>query len=328
MKLLFIYSIILFFSATLNAEAWIPKIKLINGTNGQMGRADTIKLIALSGGMVPIFEDKEKSGEFTLPTQNVDERVPVLIQVQYKGVNYNKMVPPVPQLRQAVQEVLVYEVSDDSSMLSTRGLLQITKGQGHIRVHKLFLLSNRSKPPRSYSNSAGLEVFVPKNALEVTGQLTQGERGMPVPLSLTDGIVGKIIERPILPGESSLQVSYLLPMDSETVVLDDRLTFEKENQSILFYKPIDMQVTSSNALETIEDEIPEGMKAYRIQYDANRSVSLVFKGGTLEKEVAPRQRRIVNGKVFDTTEKSVLGVIAVLALLFSLSFLFTHKKTE
>lgn len=309
------------------AESWTPRIKIINGTTGQSGRADSIKLIALAGGMVPIYEENEKQGEFSLPTQTVDERTPILIQVNYRGVNYNKMVPPVPKMRADVQEVVVYDTTDEKNFLNIRGLLQISKGENHLRVYKLFLLSNKTNPKKSISNSGGLEIFVPENAVEVSGQLVQGEKGMPVPLNLTKGVLGRIMERPILPGESSLQISYIIPGSGDTMDLEDRLTIEKENETLLFFKPIDMKISSTNALEALADEdMPEGMKAYRVQYDSERKVKLSFSGGKIEKEFSTRQRRIINGTVFDTTEKSILGVVAVLAFLFSLSFLFIYKK--
>lgn len=63
-KLFLIVSII--FTLHLNAEEIDLKISLKNGTTGGVGRADTIKLIALQGGMTPIGEFQNKQGNFIL----------------------------------------------------------------------------------------------------------------------------------------------------------------------------------------------------------------------------------------------------------------------
>jgi len=319
------FCILLFVSLSIFPYNWTPRIKVKNGTTGNLATVD-LKLILLSGGMLPFYEAKNMQGEFSLPTQVIDDESPVLIQVNYKGVNYNKIVPPVPKFRDTTQEIIVYETTEEKKFLTIKGLIQVSKRENHLLVNKLYLLNNKSNPKLTILNSKGLEVFIPKEAQEITAQLLQGEKGMPIPLSLSPGNLGQVIQRPILPGESSLHISYLISSTAETIELEDKLIFEKENETLLFIKPTDMKVSSSNLLETISsEEIPEGMKAYRVKYDESRTVKLSFRGGSFENEF-PKQRKIVNGTIFDTPEKSILGVIAVLAFLYSLYFLFHPQQ--
>ncbi|MCX7998072.1 MAG: hypothetical protein N3A69_03850 [Leptospiraceae bacterium] len=310
----------------LEAYSWTPKLKLWNGTLNQRAKVETLKIISLNGGMVPIFEAKDLEGEVTLPTQDISETSPTLIQVTYKGVNYNKVVPPKKELQNSIHEIIVYELSNDKKILNIKGLVQITKQNKFLIVTKLYLLRNISNPKVTYLSKEGLEVFIPDNAKEVSAQLFQGN-GMPIPINLIQAPNRRIIERGILPGESSLQISYILEFENpEKIEFQDELTLEKENVGIIFLKPNDIKLKSNEKIEEMSDEeIPEGMRAVKVNYGDDRKVVLYLEGGTVPKEIS-QERKIQNGKIFNTTEKSLLGVIAVLSLLFSLSFIFVYNN--
>lgn len=310
----------------LESYPWTPKLRLWNGTLNQRAKVETLKIISLNGGMVPIFEAKDLEGEVTLPTQDISETSPTLIQVTYKGVNYNKVIPPKKELQNSVHEIIVYELSNDKKILNIKGLVQITKQNKFLIVTKLYLLRNISNPKVTYLSKEGLEVFIPNNAKEVSAQLFQGN-GMPIPINLIQAPNRRIIERGILPGESSLQVSYILEFENpEKIEFQDELTLEKENIGIIFLKPNDIKLKSNEKIEEMSDEeIPEGMRAVKVNYGEDRKVVLYLEGGTVPKEIS-QERKIQNGKIFNTTEKSLLGVIAVLSLLFSFSFIFVYKN--
>ncbi|MCB1177413.1 MAG: hypothetical protein KDK36_07535, partial [Leptospiraceae bacterium] len=143
MKLIFVIITLLGIFPLLG-EDWTPKISIKNGSTGTVGKADTIKLIALDSGMKPVGEYKEKVGEFTLPKINIPDGAPILIQAIYKGVNYNKMVPPAPQFRSKVQEVIVYEKTNSTKDLEVQSLIQIIRLKNFLNIHKVFLLNNKS----------------------------------------------------------------------------------------------------------------------------------------------------------------------------------------
>ena len=105
----------------MGAEELNLKISLKNGTSGGVGRADTIKLIALQGGMVPIGEFQNKQGDFVLEKINVPDEAPLLIQVNYKGANYNKMVPPKLPCLEQKQEITVYESTSEFKNIDVKG---------------------------------------------------------------------------------------------------------------------------------------------------------------------------------------------------------------
>ena len=139
-KLKIFISLFLLFFSYLPAEEINLKISLKNGTTGGIGKADTIKLIALQGGMVPIGEFQNKQGDFVLEKINFPDEAPVLIQVSYKGANYNKMVPPAPMFRTKLQEIIVYEVTSEFKGIDIKSLMQIIREENSIRVYKIFLI--------------------------------------------------------------------------------------------------------------------------------------------------------------------------------------------
>ncbi len=318
----------------LQAEELNLKISLKNGTDGGIGRADTIKLIALQGGMTPIGEFQNKQGDFLLEKINFPDEAPVLIQVSYKGANYNKMVPPTPMFRNKVQEITVYEITSDFKGMDVKSLMQILREENSVRVYKIFLIENNSNPPQSfYNKNSPLEIYVPKEATEVFGQLKQGDSKMGIPLTLTDGVKGKILDRPILPGSSELQISYSLPAKSlADISFKDEFSFEdKKSPRVIFFKPKDMKVEVKGAIgkEEIKDNIPQGLGALRVTYPAASSVEISVTGGSFEPEEDPHSaesRKVRNGTLFTTWDKSALGVIGIIGVLFTLSFVFVYRK--
>jgi hypothetical protein len=309
-------------------ENWNPKISIKNGSTGKKGQAESIKLIALQGGMVPIGEFSNKEGDFELGPIQVAEGVPILIQAIYKGVNYNKMIPPVPEMRSQIQEIIVYEKTDSTKGLLVQSLIQITRVTDALRIHKVYLLKNTTN--FSIENSDRMQVFIPKEAKEISGQLTQGKKGMPIPLSLQEGTKGKKIDRAILPGESSLQISYTIDSKkTEKTTLEELPILEDSNSLVVFLKPEDMNLEVQGAKSTIiqESDAPEGMGVVSIEFEKEKSFSLVVSGGEPFVEQVKAQQRVVNGNIFTTPEKSLYGVLAMLAIFFSLSFIFVYKKS-
>ncbi len=299
---------------------------LKNGTTQGIGKADTIKMIALQGSMVPIAELGSQTGTFRFPAMDLPEGSPVLLQVTYKGINYNKMVPPAPNFQKAEQEITVFDTTEDKTQINTKSLMQAIREKKGIRVFKLFLIENKTNPPRSFTLVDGdFEFFVPTDAKEFFAQIQQPGSKMPIPLSSSEGKRGgKAWNRGILPGTSELQVSYLMTKD----IWEEKLLLEGDKYPI-FLKPKDMkiQLQSEGELIRLEKDVPEGLTAFSISPPANGSVTLSFEGGKPVPEIRPNQApEIVNGSLLNDTERSILAVVGFVALFFSLSFVFVYRK--
>ncbi|AOP34987.1 hypothetical protein A0128_14695 [Leptospira tipperaryensis] len=332
--ILTILSILFFAQVSIHSEEIELKIRIKNGTTGKEGNIESLRIIALQQGMIPIKDLGPAKGDFVVSKLTVPDQSPILLQAKYAGVNYNKMVPPVPVMRSAVQEIVVYEKTRDKSLVRTRSAMQITRGKDFLRVFKIFLISNNTIPPKSYQDEQNpFEVYVPSEATEVVGQLTQGEARMAIPLQLQDGPNGKYLDRAILPGSSELQISYTIPASNlSKVTFKDRMLAEKsEGFRAVFSKPGDMEVSfiGASKQERIEEDVPSDMKAFKIGYPAPQyEVSISVSGGApvMDVETERVNRKIENGTWFPTTERSILGLVAILGFLFTLSFVFIYKK--
>ncbi|EQA38762.1 hypothetical protein LEP1GSC047_2145 [Leptospira inadai serovar Lyme str. 10] len=322
------------FTASLSAEEVELQVTLKNGTTGGVGSAEKIKLFALERQMIPlsIGDIGPVKGSFRLPKVEAPDGLPILLQVTYGGVNYNKIVPPVPVMRTQPQEVTVFEKTQDRSLIKTKSLLQITRSKDSLIVFKVFILQNNSIPPRSFQNESDpIEIFTPAEASDVSAQLTQGA-GMGIPLQLRPGKQGLALDRPILPGSSQLYISYSVPATNlAPATFKDKLLFEKnDGERVVFAKPKDMELSFGGArnVRKLEADVPEDVKAYSISYSApQQEITISVKGGqAVETSSADQERSIENGKFFVSAEKTVLGVVAILGLLFTLSFLFVYRK--
>ncbi|GBF51741.1 hypothetical protein LPTSP4_32790 [Leptospira ryugenii] len=303
---------------------------LKNGTTNSLGNADSIKLIALQGAMLPIADLGPQKGSFRFSGVDVPEGAPLLVQVTYKGVNYNKMIPPTPAFRSQNQEVVVYETTESKEKVSIKSLMQVIREKKGIRIFKLFLIDNQSNPKRSYySKENPIEFFVPKQSTESYAQVQQPGSRMAIPLNMPEGKNGgKLFDRAALPGISELQVSYFFPGEQD--VLEEKLLAEGQGGSYpIFLKPADMQmeVVDGGTLVKLDKEIPAGLSAVAITANSDTNTfHFRLKGGKPVPTALNGNPEIQNGTILTTWDTSLFAVIGFIALLFTLSFLFVYRK--
>lgn len=334
LKLLLLLFFVLF--SQLQSEVIDLKVSLKNGTTGGIGKADTIKIITLHGGMGSIGELQNKQGKIVFEKINVPDDSPILIQVSFKGANYNKMVPPTPAIRNKEQEIIVYDTTSDSKNINIKNLLQIIREENAIRIFKIFLVNNETNPPQSYIDEKNpLDIYIPSDAQEIRGQLNQGDSKMGIPLTLKDGKKGKIIDRPLLPGNSEIQISYTLSAKSlADISFKDEFSIEdKKIPQIILFKPKDMKVSVKGATEVkdIKENIPHQLGALSVFYPANSSIEISVSGGSADQEVgeemnSSNSRQVKNGTIFTSWDRSLLAVIGFLAMFFSFSAIVFYRK--
>lgn len=330
-----LYFILLILSGSIFAVEKDIQVIVYNATTGKPGKADNIKIIELEGGMKVLSEKKNISDKTIFKNISISNNVPILIQVSYMNINYNKIIPPTGDFLDKPIEITVYNSSANQRSIDTKSLMQIIRARDEILINKIYLFTNNSNPPTSYYNPENFfEVFIPNNAKEIYGQLHQNDSKMGIPLGLPIGKKGRVMDRAILPGSSELQISYSLPAPNiESIEVDDKLLFEqKKNGLVIFLKPKDLELKITGAKETllIEKDIPSGMKAIRVTYPAlNESIKLFITNGTPIKQDDQKPERLVsNGKIFIDWQKSALGIVITfsLLLLFQTIFRFLEKN--
>lgn len=290
-------------------------------------------MLALQGAMVPLAEIGPQSGNFKFPIMELPEGAPILLQIQYQGVNYNKMIPPTSKFRTSPQEVLVYDIGAKKNQIAIKSLMQVMREKKGLRIFKLFLIDNVSKPPQSFfEKGKELEYFVPEGASEIFAQIQQPGSKMAIPLATPNGKDGgKILDRALLPGVSELQISYLVSPSNNTVA--ERLLMESDSGKFpIFVKPKDMEIEVNDGIgiQKLEKDVPQGLSAYVLDSASyGTDVKLTFIGGKALPTVANSPNpEIVNGSILTTWDLSLFSVIGFLGLLFTFSFLFVYKNTK
>ncbi|MCW7474768.1 hypothetical protein [Leptospira levettii] len=319
----------------LSSASYAEKISIFgtiqNGTTKGFGKADSIRMMALQGAMVPLGEIGPQSGKFRFPEMDLPEGAPILLQVQYQGANYNKMIPPTTKFRTSPQEITVYDSGADRKQVAIKSLMQVMREKKGLRIFKLFLIDNVSNPPKSYDPKSGaLEYSVAKEATEIMAQLQQPGSKMAIPLGVPDGPNGgRILDRAVLPGSSELQVSYLIPNSEDS--FSERMLIESENSKYpIFVKPQDMVVETGEKTPVVklDKDVPKGLSAYVLNaLEFGTMVEFRFVGGKALPTIANSPNpEIWNGSILTSWDLSTFAIIGFLGLLFTLSFIFVYRK--
>lgn len=192
----------------------VLRVKLVNGTSQAEGSAESVTLLRLGAEMTPVKELGAVSGQFEITDFEVEGERPMLLRVTASGVSYNQ---PVNFFRgyEADVEVTVYDAFDtwDDDVLEVTTARFLYRREGDkLLVDKVFVVENRTSPPRTYHDPEGTFRFnLPSdNLLELHSVSAAGALGVPVPQQaspLPDGS-GYVTKTAFKPGETQIAVSY------------------------------------------------------------------------------------------------------------------------
>lgn len=219
------------------------KVTLTNGTTGGPGQAEAVTLFRLSSNMQPIASLDRVSGEFTLEDIEPDGH-PLLLQITSGGVNYNQLLE-LDRRRQFQTSVTVYDVTRDWSDLEVKSARYLLRRDGNrLRVEKLYVVENRSRPRMTFYDSKGtFRFYVPPNILGSSSVYATSTSGTPTPQSfspLPDGS-GYVTWPAFKPGTTDITISYDVEFPSGTYRLHEQ-TFYALPQILVLVTPADIEL--------------------------------------------------------------------------------------
>jgi len=188
-----------------------------NGTTGTTVAGQDVVLIQLQGGMETVANTKtDAQGRYTLEHPSVGQ-APVLIRVNYRGVNFHQSVPP----GRGVADVEVFEPTTDpaAAEIVSRAIIFQPNGPS-LLVGEEYSIHNHTKPPRAYfKNDSTFEFQVPEGSQ--LGQVSAwGPSGMPVQQGTIDkGKNRYAIIFPFRPGENGVRLAYQMSYPNNAVAL-------------------------------------------------------------------------------------------------------------
>ena len=201
----------------LPASAGIVSGIVTNGTsNTPAGGVDVI-LLQLVGGMQAVATTKaDAQGHFTFDRPEIGAQ-PMLIRVQYKGVNYHQPVPP----GAATADVQIFENTQNAGTLqfNTRAIV-LQPRENTLLVGEEFTIVNQAHPPVAYYREDGTFLFSLPQGATIHQVSAWGASGMPVEQGTIDKAKGQMaIAFPFRPGENGVRMSY------EMLYPDNKTTF-------------------------------------------------------------------------------------------------------
>jgi hypothetical protein len=192
-------------------------------------------LIQLQGGMQSAGTFRtDAQGHYTMDHPSIGQ-APVLVRVQYRGVNYHQNVPP----GQATADIEVFEstASFDALHVFQRIIvLQPAAAGAVLLMGEEFSVHNRSKPPVAVFKEDGSFLFDVPAGGELGQVSAAGPSGMPLVQGTIDKGKGRYaIAFPMRPGENNVRVAYQFPYAKNEATI--RLTSPYAAQRVVLIVP-------------------------------------------------------------------------------------------
>lgn len=189
---------------------------VLNRTNGKPQPGVGVTLVKPGqGGMQTLgTTQSDAAGHFAFEKDQPGGG-PQLLQANYKGVNYNKLMTP--NIPTSNVELDVYEdtKSPAAAHIAQRMML-LEPSISQIAVSETVVLENQTTTTYNNTDLGGLRFFLPPAANGQVRISAQGPQGMPLPRPAEKTNENDIfkVDFPIKPGETQFEVRYVLPVGS------------------------------------------------------------------------------------------------------------------
>jgi hypothetical protein len=211
----FAYSAALVAATALRLAASIDGT-VVNRTSGQAGAGVTVTLLKPGAqGMQTLGSTTtDAAGHFGFEKDQPGGG-PQLLQASYKGVTYNKLLTS--NMPTANVELDIYEATKSSAIAKVaEQMLLLEPSSSRVSVNETVVLQNDSKT--TYNNDAlgAVRFYLPPAANGQVRVNAQGPQGMPLPrpAEKTDQADIFQVNFPVKPGQTQIQVAYVLPVGS------------------------------------------------------------------------------------------------------------------
>lgn len=260
----------------------VLRLTITNGTTGGPGSAERVALIQMASGMEALATRENVSGTVVLEGIEVEGQRPYLLQVTSGGVNYNE---PVNFGRgyEAQAEVTVYDVArtwNDLEVTTARFLFR--REHEKLRVDKLFVITNRTEPKKTFYDAEGTFRFhLPSELVELHTVSASFESGMPVQQAaspLADGTT-YVTRTAFKPGTTDIAISYDVDYAEETHEFSEQAYYPLQEVMALV-APADIEV-EAEGWNNLGPE-PEGRFVVYQKADvaAGTPLALMLSGGS------------------------------------------------
>ncbi len=189
---------------------------VVNRTTGKPETGVTVTLVKPGqNGMQTIGTTKTDGAGHFVFEKDQPGGGPQLLQADYKGVHYNKlMTPNVPTSNVQLE---VYEATKSPAVANiAQRMLLIEPSTSQIAVSETVVVDNKSSTTYNNDTLGGLRFFLPPAANGQSRVNVQGPQGMPLPRAAEKTTEANVyqVNFPVKPGQTQFEVSYNLPAGS------------------------------------------------------------------------------------------------------------------
>ena len=185
---------------------------VINQTNGKPQAGVSITLVKPGqGGMQTLGNTtSDASGKFVFEHDQPGGG-PQLLQANYSGVNYNKLLTP--NIPTSGVELDVYEATKSPAVARiAQHMLLLEPSTSEFAVNETVILQNDSKTTYNDEKLGGFRFYLPPAANGQVKISAQGPGGMPLPRPAEKTEEKDVfkVNYPIKPGETQFEITYVL----------------------------------------------------------------------------------------------------------------------
>lgn len=185
---------------------------VINGTTGKPQPSIGINLIQPGQNGMQKLGSTTTDAEGKFRFDQTTQPGPVLLQVVYKGIDYNHLLTPASPTTGV--QVEIYESSSRASTAKVaRDIVLLEPSSGGLAVTETFLYENSSKTTYNDLAAGTLHFYLPESAGGKVSVNVTGPQGMPLPQTAEKTRQANIykVNFAVKPGETRFDVSYMLP---------------------------------------------------------------------------------------------------------------------
>jgi hypothetical protein len=229
-----------FASAAVAAAGTVSGIVHNGTTNSPQAGAEVI-LLRLQGGMEAVATTKaDAQGHFQFDRPEIGTQ-PMLLRVQYRGVNYHEPVPP----GATTANVEIFDNTQDPGTIQVTHQEIVLQPNGQtLLVGEEFIIENQTRPPVAFYRADGTFTFSIPTGAQLNQVSAWGASGMPLVQGTIDkGKNKSAIAFPFRPGQNGVRMSFEMPYPSNEATV--HATAPYRAQRILVVVPPSVQVLSA-----------------------------------------------------------------------------------
>ena len=301
LKIIILFS--LFQSPVFAQQKGIIEGEIINGTTGEVGKADKITMFILSMGMREVKSIENVNGKFRIDDFDVIQNVPYLLQTIYNGVVYNSNLKFITNANAKVN-ITVFEKTESEDKISVFFPHMVIRLIGdELVIDKLFEIRNTKKPGKVFHrNESTFRFYLPddiKEFIRITASTGPVSTNQTYNKTNEEGVFS--ISYPVKPGSTQIEISYIIDYSKRKYTYSEKMIYNIDELSVIV-SPDNLNI-ESDKLKISSDNVGTNFKVYNVEN--------LKKGSMLNFKISGGDEQIAEGNSRDSGASTQYKIISI-----------------